>query len=78
MAKGKPGGFHACPEVQKIIKRLRRENWLIKFRRKHAMVSPPGGTTWVTLPGTPSDPRSLRNTEKYLDRLRQQAAAVKG
>lgn len=53
----------ASKEGRKLVKALQEQGWRVEPTKKgHFLAYAPDGVGLVTIPGTPSDSRSLRNT----------------
>lgn len=53
----------AKKEVREIVEEARRQGWRVEEgKRGHVKLFAPDGRTIVTLPSTPSDHRSLKNS----------------
>lgn len=60
----------ATKEVRKLVKALREQGWRVEETRKgHFQAFAPSGVGIVTIPGTPSDHRAMRNVMADLRRF---------
>jgi hypothetical protein len=55
-------------DLRKLAEEMRRAGWRFERRRRHVWAYAPDGVTTLSLPGTPSDFRSLRNAEAAFKR----------
>ena len=59
----------APKDIKNLIRALESQGWRVeKTRSGHYMAYSPNGKDIVTIPGTPSDHRSMRNTLAALRR----------
>lgn len=66
-----------CREARDLVRELVREGgWEMRRGKRHLMVRLAGGGI-TTIPGSPSDWRSLKNTRADLDRIRRLALDTK-
>ncbi len=57
----------ATKEIRRLVKALQSQGWRVEETKKgHFLAYAPNGVGLVTIPGTPSDHRSLRNTVSEL------------
>lgn len=61
--------YSNCKEVDQLVRSYIRRDWSYYRGRKHGRLSPPGSAAYVTVPGTPSDWRTLANFKRDLARV---------
>lgn len=61
--------YSRCKDVDRLVHACARRGWSYRRGNKHGRLYPPGCSAFVTVPGTPSDRRTLANFQRELDRL---------
>ena len=61
--------YSSDKDINKLVRDKIRQGWFWEKGRKHGKLLPPTGTTYVTVPGSPSDHRASRNFAKEVQRL---------
>ena len=57
-------------DINKLIKRLIRNNWEFKHRSKHGRIISPDGALRITVSKSPSDHRSLQNFQREVRKFK--------
>jgi hypothetical protein len=60
--------YSCAKDIDCLVRQHVDGGWTYRRGRKHGTLSPPAGGPRVTVPGTPSDWRALRNFERDLRR----------
>lgn len=61
--------YSRCKDVDRLVHACTRGGWTYRRGKKHGRLYPPGSSTFVSVPGTPSDWRAFANFQRELDRL---------
>lgn len=67
--------FSSDKDVNRLVCQLVREGWLYRRGRKHGKLISPEATGSLTIPGSPSDHRTIHNMRRDVRRI--QATAVR-
>lgn len=63
--------YSQCKDIHKQVKALVREKWIFVNGGKHGKLWTPDHRTWVLVPKTPSDCRSVVNFRMEVRRNRE-------
>lgn len=61
--------YSSSKDVDRLVRSYVRRDWVFRRGAKHGRLSPPGSARFATIPGTPSDCRSLANLRRDLERI---------
>jgi hypothetical protein len=61
--------FSQDKEVNRLVSRLVREGWCYRRGGKHGKLIHPAAAGFLTVPGSPSDHRTIQNMQRNLRKL---------
>ncbi|QEN00837.1 hypothetical protein EWH46_08645 [Sphaerotilus sulfidivorans] len=61
--------YSCSKDINRIVRRCIQSDWTYRRGGKHGLLSPPGSTLFVVVPGTPGDCRTPQNFERDLRRV---------